>query len=70
MTGEPQAPATVEAGEPHVHLPAPSIWPVILAFGVTLLAFGVIASLVFSAVGLALFVCALVGWVGELRHEQ
>jgi hypothetical protein len=40
----------------------------VLAGGVALGAFGVVAGLAFSAVGLALFVWALAGWIGELRH--
>ena len=45
-----------------------SIWPVVCAGGIALLAFGVLTSLLFSAAGALLLVCALVGWVAELRH--
>ena len=52
-----------------VHLPHGSIWPAGLAAGVTLLAFGVLTSYAFSAIGLVVFVLSLAEWVGELRHE-
>ena len=45
------------------HLPAPSIWPVVLAAGLTLAAFGITTFWVFSAFGLLLFVIATAGWV-------
>jgi cytochrome c oxidase subunit 1 len=54
---------------PHIHLPAPSIWPVTLAAGITLLAFGVLTSIVFVLSGVALMAISLGGWVQELRHE-
>ena len=45
----------------------PSIWPAVLAAGLTLIAFGVPTSGAFSVVGAVLTVAALVGWIGELR---
>ena len=45
-----------------------SIWPVVCAGGLALLAFGVVTSLMFSAAGALLLVWALVGWVGEMRR--
>ena len=63
----------VAAGNGHggedFHLPAPSIWPLVLAGGVTLLAFGIVTNLTFSIIGLLLSAWALAGWIGELRHE-
>ena len=55
--------------QPHVHLPTPSIWPIALAAGITLLAFGVVTSIVFVLSGVALMAISLGGWVQELRHE-
>ena len=48
----------------------PSIWPVTLSAGVTLLAFGIVTSSVFSLVGAALLVWSLAGWIRDLRHED
>jgi hypothetical protein len=68
--GESAHPATPAAshGE-EVHLPAPSIWPVVCAAAVTLVAFGVLTSLVLSVVGVLLLARGLHGWIWELRHE-
>ena len=52
-----------------IHLPGPTIWPIVCAAGITLLAFGVVTSLVFSLAGLLVTARALAGWIEELRHE-
>lgn len=52
------------------HIPAPTYWPVVMAAGITLLAFGVVTSLIVSGVGVFLFIIALVGWIGDIRNEQ
>ncbi len=56
-------------GAENVHLPAPSIWPLVCAAGITLLAFGVVTHLAFSVFGLLLTVRALGGWIEEMRYE-
>ena len=50
------------------HLPQPSIWPVTIGGGFTLLAFGVLTSLALSALGAVLMAWGLYGWIQELRH--
>jgi Cytochrome c oxidase subunit IV len=59
-----------ERGQPlgEGHLPEPSIWPMVLAVGVTLLLFGVVTTLVFSIFGALLMVTSTHGWIQELRH--
>jgi Cytochrome c oxidase subunit IV len=52
----------------HVELPGPSIWPVILAGGITLLCAGVVLGSVVGLVGLVALVLALGGWIQEMRH--
>ena len=49
-------------------LPRPTYWPAAMAFGITLLMWGIVTSLLISGVGLALFALALAGWIGELIH--
>jgi len=51
------------------HLPAPSIWPMVVGAGVTLVAFGLLTSPVFSVVGALALLAGLAGWIGELRDE-
>ncbi|MEZ4675298.1 MAG: hypothetical protein R2932_13760 [Caldilineaceae bacterium] len=55
---------------PPAYLPAPTYWPALLALGTAFLAWGLVTSLIISAVGLCLFTAALVGWIGELRHDH
>jgi len=52
------------------HLPAPTYWPAVMAFGTTMLLWGVVTSWIISGVGLVLFALALVGWIGDIRYEQ
>jgi hypothetical protein len=49
--------------------PAPTAAPVLFAFGVTLLAWGVVSSFVVSLIGLALLAVSLLHWIGEIAHD-
>jgi cytochrome c oxidase subunit 1 len=51
--------------EAHIHLPSPSYWPVILAFGMFIICYGVIYSTLLLAAGAAVAVLALFGWALE-----
>jgi hypothetical protein len=53
-----------------VHLPAPSVWPVVVGAGVSLGAFGVVTTYALSALGVVLLAWGLSGWIGELRHAH
>jgi cytochrome c oxidase subunit I len=65
QTGE-QVIAEEEAhAEAHIHLPSPSYWPIILAFGMMVIAYGVIYSTLLLAAGAAIAVLALFGWALE-----
>jgi len=50
-------------------MPAFTFWPVALAAGTVLLFWGLITSLIISAVGLAGIFSALLGWIEEFRDE-
>ena len=52
-----------------IHIPKPSIWPAVCGIGIALVGFGVVTSLLFSAVGLLVIAWSLGGWIGELRHD-
>lgn len=45
-----------------IHLPAPTAWPVVLAFGITLMFAGLVTDVAVSVLGLMLSVPAAVGW--------
>jgi hypothetical protein len=50
------------------HVPSPSIWPITVAGGFTLVTFGLLTSLALSALGALLMAWGLFGWIQELRH--
>ena len=53
-----------------IHLPAPTAWPIVLAFGFTLVLAGVVTSGVISILGGVLAIAGCVGWFREvLPHE-
>ncbi len=56
--------------EEQVEIPGPTIWPAVLAAGITLFGMGMVTSVVFTIAGLAVFALGLGGWIGELRHER
>jgi hypothetical protein len=53
---------------PAAHLPRPTYWPVVLAFAIVLLAWGIVTTLAITVIGLVIFALGLGGWIGELRH--
>ena len=58
----------------HVRLPAPSVWPGLLALGLTLAAAGLVGSRVLSIVGAVLCIAGCIGWFLQVlphdRHED
>jgi hypothetical protein len=56
-----------------VHLPAPTAWPLILAFGITLLFSGLLTSVSVTLLGALLTLVSSVGWFKEVfphEHEE
>ncbi|MGH9396867.1 MAG: hypothetical protein ACRD18_08465 [Terriglobia bacterium] len=51
-------------------LPSPTYAPATMALGIVLLLWGMLTTPLISLVGLVLFVIALAGWIGDLRHER
>jgi hypothetical protein len=63
-TGAEQAPGTVE-------LPAPTAWPIVLAFGFTLVFAGLVTSTSVSLLGAIFIITGCVGWFRDvLPHEK
>jgi hypothetical protein len=59
------------ANQPAVELPAPTAWPVVLAFGAALLLAGLVTSTDVSVVGALLVAAGSVGWFRDvLPHER
>jgi hypothetical protein len=62
-------------GDRHaIHLPAPTAWPIVLAFGFTLLVAGLVTDIGVSLLGATLMVCGCVGWFRQVlpveQHEE
>jgi hypothetical protein len=51
-----------ETGVHTIHLPAPTAWPIVLAFGITLMFAGLVTNVAVSVLGLLLSMPAAVGW--------
>jgi len=63
----------VIAGIREIEMPAPTAWPIILAFGATLLFAGLLTSVSVTVLGAILSVAASVGWFREVfprEHEE
>ena len=52
-----------------IEAPAPTAWPMVLAFGVTLLFGGLVTNAIVSALGIALALIAAVGWWRQVLPE-
>jgi hypothetical protein len=56
------------------HLPEPTYWPLVVAFGVVLALFGIVHTIavtyVISGVGLVIMGIGISGWIGELRRGE
>ncbi len=46
----------------HIHLPSPSYWPILLAFGLPVMAYGVIFNLILIPVGALIVLLSVFGW--------
>jgi cytochrome c oxidase subunit 1 len=49
----------------HIHMPDPSYWPIILAFGIAVMAIGIIFNFFIVPVGLVIMLAGLAGWIRE-----
>ncbi len=60
-----------QTDESHIPMPAGSFWPMVFAFGATLVAAGLVTHWVVSAVGFVVFVRAALGWwKNVIPHEE
>ena len=63
---EPDTPA---AGE-EIHLPGPSLQPVLLAFGITLALVGITLGRFLVVAGLLLSIAVIIRWIADTRREM
>lgn len=62
-------PHPTEESHGEIHLPPPSIWPVVLALGIAILLTGLIINPVVVIVGAILTALAIALWVRDARRE-
>src|SRR5579863_9455815 len=53
-----------------IHLPAPTAWPIVLAFGINLLVAGLVTSPSVSILGAILAVAASIGWFRDVLPQE
>jgi len=59
---------TPPAGE-EIHLPGPTVLPLVCAIGITLIVVGTTITLILSILGLIVFVVATVMWIRDVRRD-
>ena len=64
----PLDPPIPPAGE-EIHLPGPSLQPVLLAFGITMALLGVTLGILFVISGVILSVWVIVRWIADTRRD-
>jgi hypothetical protein len=69
MSADIQQPAA-DRGSIRIEVPASTAWPVILAFGLTLLFAGLTTGVLVSAVGAVLSLAGVVGWFREVLPRE
>ena len=58
-------------GESHIQLPAPTFWPIVFSFGLTLIAASIVTDWVVGVVGLVLVTRGVLGWWKDvIPHEE
>jgi hypothetical protein len=64
----PLDPEIPPVGE-EIHLPGPSILPVLTAVGITLAIVGITTFIEMTVIGVLITLYCIVRWIGDTRHE-
>lgn len=56
-------------GHEAIHLPPPSIWPVVLAVGISILLLGLVLNVGLLIVGVVITAASLALWIRDARRE-
>jgi len=67
VSSEPQSPPP-DAGE-QIHVPTASLYPLLLAVGLTLSLVGITTTLVLTGIGIVITVPTLVRWIRSARED-
>jgi hypothetical protein len=68
--GPEAAVAETPAGEQALHLPRPSVWPVVLALGVALSLLATVVHFALAVVGVPLAALAVAAWVRDVLRQH
>ncbi len=52
------------------HVPRPTYWPAVTAFGIALIGWGLVMSLIVSGMGVVLVIAGIVGWIWEFKYGE
>jgi hypothetical protein len=52
-----------------IHMPSPSVWPIVSAFGITMISFGILTGWAFGIFGGVVLAISLWKWAGEMRRD-
>lgn len=52
-----------------IHMPSPSVWPIVSAFGITMISFGILAGWAFGIFGGIVLAIGLWKWAEEMRRD-
>jgi hypothetical protein len=63
-------PEQTSAATGMIEMPAPTAWPLTMAFGATLLAFGLVTTGLISLLGAVLLIAGAVGWFRDVLPEE
>ncbi len=64
----PLDPETPPVGE-EIHLPGPTVLPVLTAVGITLTLIGITTFIEFTVVGVILTLACVIRWIKDTRHD-
>jgi hypothetical protein len=62
---DPEIPPTGE----EIHLPGPTLLPVLVAVGITLTLVGITTFIEFTVIGVLLTIGCIIRWIGDTRRE-
>lgn len=73
LEGGPRDPAERPSRPPpaseEIHLPGPTVLPLMCAIGITLIVIGTTTTWIFSGVGVVIFAVVVVRWIRDTRRD-
>jgi len=66
--GPPSTPGVPPVGE-EIHLPGPSLVPVVSALGITLAVVGLVISWLITVAGVVIVLLTTIRWIGDTRRD-